>query len=61
MLDAGLRAQELNPAHVPLPFRCQVELCRVPRGETLALVSDVTIRPEHVAAAFAAAEEMRAS
>ncbi|MGH7073428.1 MAG: hypothetical protein ACREFD_04420 [Stellaceae bacterium] len=60
MIEAGLRTPELNPARLPAMFRRQFELCRVVRGETLALVGDVTTRREYIEAAFAAAEELGA-
>jgi 2,5-dihydroxypyridine 5,6-dioxygenase len=58
--EAGKRTQELNPARLPALFRQQLELCRVKKGETVAVVSDLTTRPEYVEAAFVAAEELGA-
>jgi 2,5-dihydroxypyridine 5,6-dioxygenase len=57
---AGRRTQELNPARLPALFRRQLELCHVTKGETLAVVSDLTTRPEYVEAAFVAADELGA-
>lgn len=58
--QAGLRAQELNPARLPALFRRQFELCKLTRGETLAVVSDLSTRREYVEAAFAAADDIGA-
>lgn len=58
--EAGKRTQELNPARLPSLFRQQLELCRVAKGETIAVVSDLTTRPEYVEGAFVAAEELGA-
>ena len=57
---AGLRPQELNPARLPGLFRRQFELCKVFRGETIAVVADLNTRRDYVAAAFAAAEDLGA-
>ena len=58
--EAGRRTQELNPARLPALFRQQFELCRMAKGETVAIVSDLTTRQEYVEAAFVAAEELGA-
>ena len=60
MLPSGIRSQELNPAKLPLLFRRQFELCKVKRGETIAIVSDLATRREYIQAAFAAADELGA-
>jgi len=60
MTQAALRPQELNPAKLAMLFKKQFELCKVKRGETVAVVSDLGTRREYVAAAFAAAEEIGA-
>ncbi len=52
--------QEINPAKLALLFRREFMLCDVKPGETIALLSDLQSRPEYVAAAFAAAEELGA-
>ena len=52
--------QEINPAKLVLLFRREFLLCNVKPGETVALLSDLQSRPEYVAAAFAAAEELGA-
>ncbi len=55
MLQAAIRAPEGNPAGLAFLYRRQFELCKVQRGETIALVSDLTTRREYIQAAFAAA------
>jgi 2,5-dihydroxypyridine 5,6-dioxygenase len=60
VLPSGIRSQELNPAKLPLLFRRQFELCKVKRGETIAIVSDLATRREYIQAAFAAADELGA-
>ena len=58
--EAGRRSQELNPARLPALFRQQFELCRMAKGETVVIVSDLTTRQEYVEAAFVAAEDLGA-
>ena len=60
MLQAAIRAPEGNPAGLAFLYRRQFELCKVQRGETIALVSDLTTRREYIQAAFAAADELGA-
>ncbi len=60
MQHAALRAQELNPAKLAMLYRRQFELCRVAKGETVAVVSDLGTRREYIAAAFAAADDLGA-
>jgi 2,5-dihydroxypyridine 5,6-dioxygenase len=60
MTDAAIRSQELNPASLATLYRKEFQLCRVARGETIAVVSDLATRREYVAAAFAAADELGA-
>ncbi|MFO1349552.1 MAG: hypothetical protein U1F68_02235 [Gammaproteobacteria bacterium] len=57
MVHAGIRVQEVNPAKLAMLFHRQFGLCKVKRGETIALVTDLATRREFVAAAFAAADE----
>ena len=59
-VEAARRPQELNPAQLPGLFRQQLELCRVAKGETIAVVSDLATRQEYVEAAFVAANELGA-
>jgi len=59
-VDAGSRSQEVSPAQLPGLFRRQLELCRLAKGETVAVVSDLTTRQEYVDAAFVAAQELGA-
>ena len=56
-----MRPQSLNPARLTELFRKQFQLCRVSRGETLVVLSDLGARREYTAAAFAAARELGAS
>jgi 2,5-dihydroxypyridine 5,6-dioxygenase len=55
-----MRFQEINPARLTGLFLKQFALSKVSSGEQLVLLSDMTSRPEYVAAAFAAAEELGA-
>ena len=57
-MEAAIRTQELNPGKLPALFRRQFELCKLARGQTVAIVSDLGTRREYIQAAFAAAEEM---
>jgi 2,5-dihydroxypyridine 5,6-dioxygenase len=57
-MEAGIRAQELNPGKLTSLYRRQFELCKVGPGQTVAIVSDLGTRREYIQAAFAAAEEM---
>src|SRR5579872_2211852 len=59
-VDAGSRSQEISAAQLPGLFRRQLELCRLAKGETVAVVSDQTTRQEYVDAAFVAAQELGA-
>jgi 2,5-dihydroxypyridine 5,6-dioxygenase len=60
MMQAAYRAQEVNPAKLVQLYRRQFELCKVQRGETLALVSDLSTRREYIQAGFAAADDLGA-
>src|SRR5580700_5036835 len=60
MLQAAVRAPEGNPAGLAFLYRQQFELCKVKRGETIAIVSDLATRREYIQAAFAAADELGA-
>ena len=60
MMQAAFRAQEINPAKLAQLYRRQLELCKVEKGETLALVSDLATRREYIQAAFAAADDLGA-
>ena len=51
---------ELNPARLASLYRRELELCKLARGETVAIVSDLGTRREYINAAFAAAEELGA-
>jgi 2,5-dihydroxypyridine 5,6-dioxygenase len=52
--------QALNPAFLPTLFRKQFELCRVSKGETVILLTDLNTRRDYVHAAFAAAADLGA-
>ena len=60
MIEAAFRTQELNPAKLGMLYRREFELCKVKKGETIALVSDLATRREYIQAAFAAADELSA-
>jgi 2,5-dihydroxypyridine 5,6-dioxygenase len=55
-----MRAQSLNPGRLTELFRHQFTLCRVRKGETLVVLSDLGARREYVASAFAASRELGA-
>ena len=60
MLDAARRSTEVNPAKLAMLYKRELQLCRVKRGDTIALVSDLGTRHEYVQATFAAADELGA-
>jgi 2,5-dihydroxypyridine 5,6-dioxygenase len=60
MIQAAYRAQEINPAKLVQLYRRELELCRVKKGETIAVVSDLATRREYIQAAFAAADDLGA-
>jgi 2,5-dihydroxypyridine 5,6-dioxygenase len=60
MLPGSVRSQEINPAKLTRLFRQQFDLCNIKRGETVAIVSDVSTRRDYIYAAFAAADELGA-
>ena len=60
MIQSAFRAQEMNPAKLVQLYRKEFELCRVKKGETIALVSDLATRREYIQAAFAAADDVGA-
>lgn len=53
-----MRPAELNLSRLPFLFKREFELCNVQSGETIVLVSDLKVRPEFIASAFAAAQEL---
>lgn len=55
-----MRAQEVNPAKLPLLFRKELELCKIKPGNFVVLLSDLTTRRDYIEAAFAAAEDLGA-
>ena len=60
MTEAAFRAQEVNPAKLVQLYRREFELCQVKKGETMAIVSDLSTRREYIQAAFAAADDLGA-
>lgn len=60
MDPAGIRSQEMNPGRLTLLYQKEFELCGVAKGETIALVSDLTTRRQYIESAFAAADEFGA-
>src|SRR5207245_2832934 len=60
MIQSAFRAQEVNPAKLVQLYRKEFELCRVKKGETIAIVSDLATRREYIQAAFAAADDLGA-
>lgn len=57
-MHSAIRTQELNPAKMAGLFRKQFELCKLVRGQTIAIVSDLGTRRDYIQAAFAAAEDL---
>ena len=55
-----MRAQNLNPASLAALFQKEFALCRVARGETVVLLTDLNTRREYVEASFAAASALGA-
>jgi 2,5-dihydroxypyridine 5,6-dioxygenase len=60
-VPAAVRHQEMNPGKLTALFLKQFVMSKISAGETVALLSDVTTRPEYVEAAFAAGEELGAN
>jgi 2,5-dihydroxypyridine 5,6-dioxygenase len=54
-------ASEINPARLATLYRREFELCKLGKGDTVAIVSDLGTRREYINAAFAAAEELGAN
>jgi 2,5-dihydroxypyridine 5,6-dioxygenase len=59
-VPGGMRFQEMNPGRLTALFVRQFNMSNVRAGETVALLSDMTSRPEYMQAAFAAADELGA-
>lgn len=59
-MQAGIRAQEVNPAKLGLLYRKEFALSQMRPGETVALLTDLSTRREYVEASFAAADELGA-
>lgn len=57
-MHAAIRSQEVNPAKLTGLFKKQFELCKLSRGQTVAIVSDLGTRTEYIQSAFAAADEL---
>jgi 2,5-dihydroxypyridine 5,6-dioxygenase len=55
-----MNPQVVNPAMMAMLFRKEFQLCNVQKGETIALLTDLTARRDYVAAAFAAATDLDA-
>jgi 2,5-dihydroxypyridine 5,6-dioxygenase len=55
-----MRPQTMNPATLAMLYRKEFALCNVKRGETIAILTDLSTRPEYVAASFAAASDLGA-
>src|SRR5579885_1626181 len=59
-IQSATRSLQMNPGHLTSLFRREFELCRVKRGETIALLSDLGTRREYIMASFAAARDLGA-
>ena len=60
MMQAAVRPSELNPAKLAMLYKRELKMCKVARGETIAVVSDLGTRREYIQATFAAADELGA-
>src|SRR5260221_12769687 len=60
MIESAFRAQEVNPAKRVQLYRREFQLCQVKKGETIAVVSDLSTRREYIQPAFAAADDLGA-
>ena len=60
MMQAAVRPSELNPAKLAMLYKRELEMCKVAKGETIAVVSDLGTRREYIQATFAAADELGA-
>lgn len=60
MIAADIRTQMTNPAKLTSMFKRQFELCKIDKGQTIAIVSDLGTRVEYIEAAFAAADQLGA-
>src|SRR5207248_1721242 len=58
MIQSAFRAQEVNPAKLVQLYRREFELCRVKKGETIAVVSDLATRREYIQAACEAGTDL---
>jgi 2,5-dihydroxypyridine 5,6-dioxygenase len=56
----SMSGSALNPAALTTLFRREFEMCRVDRGETMILLTNLSTRREYVAAAFEAARVLGA-
>ena len=59
-MQAVYRPLQINPGRVTELFRSQLELCKVKRGETVVLVTDLGTREIYAQSAFAAAQSLGA-
>lgn len=57
---AATRPQEFNSGKMPALFRKQLAKCKVMPGETVLLITDLTVRDDYVTSTIAAAEELGA-
>jgi 2,5-dihydroxypyridine 5,6-dioxygenase len=55
-----MNPQIVNPATMAMLYRKEFQLCNVQKGETIALLTDLTARRDYVAAAFAAGKDLGA-
>ncbi|MBF6567857.1 MAG: hypothetical protein IVW54_03150 [Candidatus Binataceae bacterium] len=55
-----MNPQVVNPAMMAMLFRKEFQLSNVQKGETIAVLTDLTARRDYVAAAFAAAQDLNA-
>ena len=57
---AAMRPQEFNSGKMPALFKKQLQKCKLQKGETVLLISDITVRDDYIHSTVAAAEELGA-
>ncbi|EPC4489330.1 hypothetical protein ACRZXV_003564 [Serratia liquefaciens] len=60
MYNGAIRAQEIQNARLPGLFRKQLEKCKLQAGETVVVLSDLTVRDDYISSSIVAAEDLGA-
>lgn len=61
MKNGAIRAQEISSARLPALFQKQLEKCRLKAGETVVVLSDLTVRADYIDSTIAASEALGAN